>query len=58
MLVKGRLQQRKYEDKEGKTQYVYEVIAETVDFAGFKRDDSQNGYMNYGADFDPYENVA
>ena len=55
MLVEGRLQQRKYEDKAGNTQYVYEVIAESVHFAGFKEDDSRNNNAGYAPDFDPYE---
>jgi len=54
MLVEGRLQQRKYVDSAGKTQYVYEVIAEDVHFAGFKREDSRNNDVGYDENFDPY----
>ena len=56
MCVEGRLQQRKWVDEAtGTTRYSVEVVAESVFFAGFKREDG----ANYGADFDPYEdNVA
>ena len=58
MCVEGRLQQRKWTDNEGKTRYAYEVIAESVYFAGRKADGAQNGDADYGADFDPFENAA
>ena len=58
MCVEGRLQQRKWADSEGKTRYAYEVIAESVYFAGRKADGVQNGEADYSTDFDPFENAA
>lgn len=42
VAVIGRLQSRHYEDKDGKTVYVTEVIAEEVYFADSKKDDVSN----------------
>lgn len=38
--ISGRIQTRKYDDKDGKTVYVTEVIAEHVYFADGKKDDT------------------
>ena len=54
MLVAGSLHQRKYEDNTSVTRYVHEVIANTVRFAGFKRDDARNNNAGYDESFDPY----
>ena len=48
MCVKGRLQQSKWTDAEGNNRSAVEVVAESVFFAGFKREDSDT-------DFDPDE---
>jgi len=58
ICVVGRLQQRSWVDEATQTtRYAVEIVAEDIHFAGFKRDEAQNG-----ADFDPtapYEdNVA
>jgi len=67
MAVEGRIQQRKWQDKTGATRYAVEVIAESVHFAGYKKDESNGGqgeeYYNgesYAySDFDPFvEDVA
>ena len=58
MLVEGRLQQRQYQDKADKTQYVFEVIVDNAYFAGFKRDNAQTGNPGYGDEFDPYADAA
>ena len=64
ICVAGRLQQRIWTDNQGNTRYAYEVVAESVYFAGFKREDAQNGVVhdigegNYNAGFDPFENEA
>ena len=59
--------QRKWQDKTGATRYVVEVIAESVHFAGYKKDESNGGqgddYYNgesyADSDFDPFaEDVA
>jgi len=55
ICVEGRLQQRSWIDEATKvTRYAVEVIAESLYFAGFKRDDAQNTDAGYDADFDPY----
>jgi len=54
MCVEGRLQQRKWTDNAGATRYAVEVIADSVHFAGYKRDDAQYSDSGYDADFDPY----
>jgi len=61
ICLKGRLQQRSWIDEATKaTRYTIEVVAESVHFAGFKKEDSQNDDAGYGEDFDPYgdESVA
>ena len=59
ICVEGRLQQRSWVDEATKTtRYTIEVIAESVYFAGFKRDDAQNTDVGYDADFDPYGDSA
>lgn len=42
MIVIGSIQTRTYDDKEGKKVYVTEIIADEVEFAESKRDDSAN----------------
>ena len=55
ICVEGRLQQRSWVDEATKvTRYAVEVIAESVHFAGYKRDDAQNSDAGYAPDFDPY----
>lgn len=44
LLVTGSIQTRTYDDKDGKKVYVTEVVAEDIEFAESKRDDSGNGY--------------
>lgn len=39
VYVEGRLQTRKYEDKEGVTKYATDIVAETVQFLGGKGGD-------------------
>jgi single-strand DNA-binding protein len=59
IAVEGRLQQRKWTDQQGVTRYAVEIIAESVHFAGFKRDDAQNGgYTNDAEAFDPFAEAA
>ena len=58
ICIEGRLQQRTYTDpKTNETRYAIEVVAESVYFAGFKRDDVRNVAGN-PADFDPFEGQA
>ena len=45
-MITGRVQTRNYEDKDGKTTYVTEVIAEEVEFGESKKEEKQ-------ADFTP-----
>lgn len=52
ILVKGRLQQRKYVTKEGENRYVIEIVADTVHFAGDK--DKQANYNPASGSVDVY----
>ena len=55
ICVKGRLQQSAWDDKATNTKrYSVEVVAESVYFAGYKREDGQDGEMNE-TNFDPFE---
>ena len=64
MLAEGRLQQRTWTDDHGNTRYAYEVMTDNVHFAGFKRDDVQNGVAGsisgdgHDEDFDPCADAA
>lgn len=49
----GRIETRKYEDKDGKTVYVTEVIAEEVYFADSKKEDNTNAPFENTQDFTP-----
>ena len=53
VCVEGRLQRRQWTDKNGQTRYSYEVVAESVYFAGSNKTDGQNQNGNAG-DFDPF----
>lgn len=51
--IVGRLQTRNYQDKDGKTVYVTEVIVEEAEFVGSKKDNEQaqnNDGMTYDAE--------
>lgn len=56
ICVKGRLQQRSWVDEAtGVTRYTVEVVAESVYFAGFMREDGPNTAAVQGEEnFDPY----
>jgi len=58
ICVKGRLQQRVWTDNQGEKRYNVDVVAESVYFAGFKREDAQNSGADYAPDFDPYAESA
>ena len=51
VCVEGRLQRRSWTDNDNKTRYAYEVIAESIHFAGFNKNNGQNNEH----DFDPFE---
>jgi single-strand DNA-binding protein len=55
ICVEGRLQRREWKDKEDNTRYAYEVIADSVHFAGFNKNTGQHGNPE---DFDPFEDAA
>lgn len=62
VAVIGRLQSRHYEDKDGKTVYITEVIAEELYFADRKKDDVSNGNKTDvtntdGDDNNPFQQV-
>lgn len=59
ICVNGRLQQNSWPDPETKTtRYSIEVVAESVHFAGFMRNDARNNTASQAADFDPYAGQA
>ena len=59
ICIDGRLQQRTYTDeKTGEIRYPIEVVAESVHFAGFKREDNQTNTTGYPADYDPLADAA
>ena len=43
ILVRGEMQQRSYEDKDGNKRYVWEVKADNVEFCGSKGNSNGNG---------------
>jgi len=43
VLVEGRLQTRRYEDKDGVTRYVTEIVAQQVQFMGGKNGNGSGG---------------
>lgn len=49
IAVSGRLESRSYENKEGKTVYVTEVIVESFDFIKPKQDDEESGGNRSGS---------
>lgn len=49
--VEGRLQRRQWEDKAGNKRYAFEVVADSVHFAGHNKS-NEPAAMPY--DFDPY----
>ena len=58
ICVEGRLQQRSWTDEAtGSTRYTYEVVAESVHFAGFKKEEAQNT-VGVVDEFDPYADAA
>ena len=58
MCVEGRLQRRKWTDKEGGTRYAYEIIAESVYFAGAKKEGAPESTGDVHDAFDPFEEEA
>ena len=56
VAVEGRLQVRNYDDQNGQRRYVTEVIADSVEFIGSRRDNNQSqgtGNFNNGQIFAP-----
>ena len=47
VAVEGRIQVRNYDDQNGQRRYVTEVIADSVEFIGSKRDNQSSGTSNY-----------
>ena len=43
IVVKGSLQSRKWQDKDGNNRISWEIMADSVDFCGSKNDSSNNG---------------
>ncbi|MCL1842800.1 MAG: single-stranded DNA-binding protein [Defluviitaleaceae bacterium] len=58
ICIEGRLQQRSWTDEAtGQKRYAVEVIAESVHFAGHKKE-SQHSDAGYSEDFNPYDEAA
>ena len=55
ICVEGRLQRRSWVDKNNQTRYSYEVIASSVYFAGYNRDEAR---ADVEGEFDPYAEEA
>ena len=53
VCVEGRLQQRKWTDKEGNNRYAFEIIAESAYFAGYKKNEEPDN-----GEFDPFAEEA
>ena len=49
VAVEGRIQVRNYDDQNGQRRYVTEVIADSVEFIGSKRDNQSSVASNYGS---------
>ena len=56
ILLEGRLQSRTYEAQDGTKRNVIEVVANDIEFAGGKRQDSESGYSNSGYGHSGYSN--
>lgn len=59
VCVEGRLQRRSWTDRDNKIRYACEIIAESVYFAGFSKNDvasatAQNNSEDMTDDFDPF----
>lgn len=52
VAVEGRIQVRNYDDQNGQRRYVTEVIADSVEFIGSRKDNNQNSgnYNNFNSD--------
>lgn len=53
VAVEGRIQVRNYDDQNGQRRYVTEVIADSVEFIGSKRDNQSSGTSNYSNQSSP-----
>ena len=56
VLVEGRLQTRVYEAQDGTKRNVIDVVANEIEFAGAKRQDSEGGYSNSNYGHSGYSN--
>ena len=55
VAVEGRIQVRNYDDQNGQRRYVTEVIADSVEFIGSKRDNQSSVASNYGSQATAYD---
>ena len=53
--VDGRLQRRQWIDRDGNKRYAYEVVADTIHFAGSKKNSEPSAMPD---DYDPYYELA
>lgn len=47
ILIEGEIQTRSYQDKNGNTAYVTEIVADRSTFTGEKKDSSSSGTTGY-----------
>jgi single-strand DNA-binding protein len=57
VCVEGRLQRRAWTDKDNQNRYSFEIVAESVHFAGSKKNDDQSREDNDN-EFDPFSEEA
>ncbi len=57
VIISGRLEQRKYEDRDGKTRESISIVAEQIEAVGSRPDGVKQvqGAQDDEADFDPFE---
>ena len=55
VAVEGRMQRRQWTDRDGNKRYAYEVIADSVHFAGHNRNNEPSAMPD---DYDPYYELA
>lgn len=52
VYVEGRIQTRKWEDKEGNDRYTTEIVAHSVQFLGGRNDNTGGGGQSYDSSYD------
>lgn len=58
IAIKGSLQQRSYQDKDGNNRTAYEVVVESADFCGDKKSDEQGQKFDNEVDTSEFEEIS